>query len=196
MDNGGGLWQHQGMGLLGSRSPETRVSAAEREYLVGRLKEAWAEDRLSLQTFAHRLDLLYAARTDRELRELVVDLPKPRPFERELARIAEWAAECAAACTDAWGRACAPRLLLPADGSVVLGRSHGCGCVISDPEVSRRHAKLTHTETGWTLRDLSSTNGTYVNGARITDTACVQPGDQVWLGSTRFRLACAERPRR
>ena len=41
---------------------------------------------------------------------------------------------------------------------------------------------------GWTLRDLASTNGTYVNGARITDTAAVWEGDEIRLGSARFRL--------
>jgi hypothetical protein len=81
------------------------------------------------------------------------------------------------------GRAIAQRLMLPTEGSVVLGRSHDCGCVLGDPTVSRRHARLTHTESGWTLRDLASSNGTYLNGARITETAPVHPGDEVRLGS-------------
>jgi hypothetical protein len=184
------------MGLLVSPSPPLRVSAAEREYLAGRLKDACAEDRLSLQTFIHRLDLLYAARTAREMRALIADLPKSRPFEGPLARIAGWVAECVAVWADAWGRATAQRLLLPAEGSVVLGRSHDCSCVMSHPTVSRRHARLTHTETGWTLRDLASSNGTYLNGARITDTALVHPGDEVWLGSVRLSLVRPQRQKR
>ena len=146
------------------------------------------EDRLSLQTFACRLDLLYAARTDSELGELVADLPQPQPWGHQLARIAGWAAECFTVSADAWRRATAPRLLLPAEGSVVAGRSEGCGYVISHPTVSRRHARLTRTPAGWSLRDLLSTNGTYVNAGRITDSATVRPGDEVWFGSTRFRL--------
>jgi hypothetical protein len=156
-------------------SPSPRVSAAEREHLARRLRDACAEDRLSLQTFVHRLDLLYAARNAGELRALVADLPKPRPFERQVARLSGWAAECVTAWADAWGRATAERLLLPTEGSVVLGRSHDCSCVMSHPTVSRRHARLTHTQTGWTLRDLASSNGTYLNGARITETALVHP---------------------
>jgi pSer/pThr/pTyr-binding forkhead associated (FHA) protein len=67
---------------------------------------------------------------------------------------------------------------------------------MSHPTVSRRHARLTQTETGWTLRDLASSNGTYLNGARITDTALVHPGDEVWLGSVRLSLVRPQRPKR
>jgi FHA domain len=127
--------------------------------------------------------------------ELVADLPEPQPWAHQLARIAVWAAERFSVYAGAWRRATSPRLLLPADGSVVVGRSEGCGYLISHPTVSRRHARLTRTPTGWTLRDLLSTNGTYVNARRITDSATVKPGDEVWLGSTRFRLVGGERPK-
>jgi hypothetical protein len=175
------------MGLLVS-SPEARVSAVDRERVGTRLREACADDRLSLNTFMHRLDLLYEARTDGEVQALVADLPRSRPFHSRLAQIAELTAECAAVWTNAWGRATAPRLVLPPQGSIVIGRSHDCRCVVADPTVSRRHARLTHTARGWALRDLLSSNGTYVNGVRIADTASVQPGDDVWFGSARFRL--------
>jgi hypothetical protein len=181
------------MRVLLSPSSETRASAADRDYVAGRLREACGEDRLSPQTFAHRLDLLYSARTDGELRELLADLPRLRPLQRQLVRIAGWAGECATVSAAAWRRARSPRLVLPAEGTVELGRSRDSGCVISDPAVSRHHASLSHTANGWTLRDLSSTNGTYVNGARITDTASVRPGDEISLGSTRFRLVHAYR---
>jgi FHA domain-containing protein/uncharacterized protein DUF1707 len=171
-----------------SSVPDARVSTAEREQIASRLKDACAEDRLSLQTFASRLEVLYAARTRGEVQALVADLPQLRPLERSLVRVAGWAAGCATVVGDAWGRATAPRLLVPSEGSVVIGRSRGCGCVITDDTVSRRHAKLTRTTTGWTLRDLASSNGTYVNGARITDTASVRPGDEVGFGLARFRL--------
>jgi pSer/pThr/pTyr-binding forkhead associated (FHA) protein len=67
---------------------------------------------------------------------------------------------------------------------------------MSHPTVSRRHARLTRTENGWKLRDLASSNGTYLNGARITEIADVHPGDEVWLGSVRLRLVRAQRPKR
>lgn len=165
---------------------------AEREHVASRLRDACAEDRLSLQTFASRLDVLYAARTSGEVQALVADLPKLPHLERPLSRVAGWAAECATVVGDAWRRATAPRLLAPSEGSVVIGRSRGCGCIIADDTVSRRHAKLTRTTTGWTLRDLASSNGTYVNGARITDVASVGPGDEVGFGLVRFRLIGAD----
>jgi hypothetical protein len=94
-------------------SPSLRVSAAEREHLARRLRDACVEDRLSLDTFIRRLDLLYAARTAGELRALIADLPKPRPFGRQLARLSGWAAECVTIWADAWGRITAQRLMLP-----------------------------------------------------------------------------------
>jgi hypothetical protein len=176
------------MGLLGSASPTVRASAAERDHVVGRLQDACAEDRLSLHTFAERLDLLFAARTHQELRALVADLPQPRALDRFLARVADMTAGSVTRCSDAWGRATAPRLALPTRGTVVLGRSRDCQCVISDATVSRHHAMLVHTRAGWELRDLASSNGTYVNGARVSDAAPVRPGDDVWIGCARFRL--------
>src|SRR4029079_91479 len=48
---------------------------------------------------------------------------------------------------------------------VTFGRE-GCDVVLSDPEVSRRHAVLRESETGLAIEDLGSTNGTYVNDER------------------------------
>jgi FHA domain-containing protein/uncharacterized protein DUF1707 len=177
-----------GMGMPASAPATMRASAAERDRVVGRLQDARAEDRLSLHTFVERLDLLYAARTHDELHALVADLPQPRTLDRFLARVADVAAESVTRCTDAWGRATAPRLTLPTRGTVVLGRARDCQCVISDATVSRHHAMLVQTQAGWELRDLASCNGTYVNGARVTDAAPVRPGDDVWIGCARFRL--------
>ncbi len=55
------------------------------------------------------------------------------------------------------------------DGPVaVLGRSRECDCVLSDPNVSRRHAELRRGSTGdWQIVDLGSTNGIKVNDRRV-----------------------------
>jgi hypothetical protein len=73
------------------------------------------------------------------------------------------------------------------DGPVaVIGRSHGCDCVLSDPNVSREHAELRRGSTGdWQVVDLGSTNGVKVNGRRV-DRSRLSPGDEVTLGTTRF----------
>ena len=73
------------------------------------------------------------------------------------------------------------------DGPVaVIGRSRDCDCVLSDPNVSRRHAELRRGSTGdWQIVDLGSTNGIKVNDRRV-DRSRLSPGDEVGLGTTRF----------
>ena len=60
------------------------------------------------------------------------------------------------------------RELILADGQEsVVGRDPECGVVVDDDRVSRRHAVFTFGDSGWTVTDLGSKNGTLVNGARI-----------------------------
>jgi hypothetical protein len=67
-----------------------------------------------------------------------------------------------------------------------IGRSKQAECVLSDPNVSRRHAELQRSSSGdWTIADLGSTNGVKVNGRRIASTR-LSPGDQVTVGTTTF----------
>ncbi len=67
-----------------------------------------------------------------------------------------------------------------------IGRSKEAECVLSDPNVSRRHAELRRAQNGdWTIADLGSTNGIKVNGRRVTSSR-LGPGDQVTIGTTTF----------
>jgi hypothetical protein len=83
------------------------------------------------------------------------------------------------------------RALLVGDGrrtvlsgsKVVLGRSRECDIVVSDPNVSRRHAELRRDNGRWSIVDLGSTNGIKVNGQRVSD-ATLREGDRVTLGVT------------
>jgi adenylate cyclase len=83
------------------------------------------------------------------------------------------------------------RAVLPL-GETVAGRSPSCDIVIDDVSVSRRHAKFTVTADHCALIDLSSRNGTYVNGGLVTDAGLVD-GDRVVLGrvplSVEYSLA-------
>lgn len=64
----------------------------------------------------------------------------------------------------------------------VLGReSSSADLILPDTNVSRRHAELLRTPQGWVLHDLNSTNGTRVNGQRVTQ-ATLHDGDTVSLG--------------
>ena len=63
----------------------------------------------------------------------------------------------------------------------VIGRSRDCDVILSDPNVSRRHAELRRDGDGWKVVDLGSTNGVKVNRRRV-DEARLQPGDTITLG--------------
>jgi predicted component of type VI protein secretion system len=69
-----------------------------------------------------------------------------------------------------------------------IGRE-GCDVNLMDPEVSRRHATIRDAEGGsLAIEDLGSTNGTYVNGARITAVTVLRDGDSVRLGNTVWSI--------
>lgn len=67
---------------------------------------------------------------------------------------------------------------------MTLGRDITNDIVINDPEVSRHHSRLTRTGTGYTLEDLGSTNGTFVNGQRLSGARPLANGDMVGMGET------------
>ena len=60
--------------------------------------------------------------------------------------------------------------------------------VVDDPFVSTEQAVLSFRGRAWYVEDLDSTNGTFVNGARIDGLAMVAFGDELQLGRVRFRL--------
>jgi transcriptional regulator with GAF, ATPase, and Fis domain len=70
---------------------------------------------------------------------------------------------------------------------VVIGSGAGADLQLTDPAVSRLHASLTATESGFLLTDLDSTNGTMVGTQRIK-AAYVEFGDAIEIGSTRLRI--------
>lgn len=63
-----------------------------------------------------------------------------------------------------------------------LGRGTVNSIVLADQEVSRRHARILFDATGYMLEDFGSTNGTYVNGRRISGSVHLQNGDEIALG--------------
>jgi pSer/pThr/pTyr-binding forkhead associated (FHA) protein len=64
---------------------------------------------------------------------------------------------------------------------VSIGRDADCDIVSSNPTVSRRHARITHDGSGWTLRDDGSSSGTFVDGQRITERK-LAGSVAAWLG--------------
>lgn len=76
--------------------------------------------------------------------------------------------------------------LLPADADVVgVGRSPESDVFLDDVTVSRRHAEFRRGAAGWSVRDVGSLNGTYVNRVRVDDQR-LNGGDEVQVGKFRF----------
>ncbi|MBK7862448.1 MAG: sigma 54-interacting transcriptional regulator [Archangiaceae bacterium] len=74
---------------------------------------------------------------------------------------------------------------------LTLGTGADCDVVCADPQVSRRHCRLSLTEQGVLLEDLESKNGTFVAGARISK-GWLYPGQTAVLGTTRLTLTAEE----
>ena len=68
-----------------------------------------------------------------------------------------------------------------------VGRE-GCDVNIDDSEVSRRHAAIRREGDAVVIEDLGSTNGTFVNGERISGSQSLSEGDEVRFGATVWRL--------
>ncbi len=66
-----------------------------------------------------------------------------------------------------------------------LGRE-GCDLVLADATVSRQHALVRREERGFVLRDLKSSHGTFVNGARLTGSHVLRDGDRIRLGDVEL----------
>src|SRR6266508_2389643 len=73
---------------------------------------------------------------------------------------------------------------IPLEGEVVVGRSPDADVVVSDEEVSTRHASFVESDGVASVEDLGSTNGTLVNGERLTERRELAEGDRVRLGAT------------
>jgi hypothetical protein len=73
--------------------------------------------------------------------------------------------------------------IYPLEGpEIIIGRDASNSVAINDAEVSRKHAKLSLHGSTYMIQDLSSTNGTFINGQRITSGQVLNPGDTVSFG--------------
>ena len=68
-----------------------------------------------------------------------------------------------------------------------IGRHPTNAIVLPDPHVSGLHAVLQYTDSGWWIEDLGSTNGTWINGKRVS-TSILLPDDLLQIGACTLRL--------
>lgn len=83
-----------------------------------------------------------------------------------------------------WRKQCLPLT----DGVHLAGRDDACELVIDAGTVSRQHARITVASGAATIEDLGSTNGTHVNGTRISAATRLGFGDELSLGSEVLQL--------
>lgn len=84
-----------------------------------------------------------------------------------------------------------PPMCLSAKACVILGRSRTCDLTLSGADASRRHAEILGTGHGFVLRDLDSTNGTFVNGERI-DKRVLRRGDRIEIGDSTITFCVVQ----
>jgi pSer/pThr/pTyr-binding forkhead associated (FHA) protein/tetratricopeptide (TPR) repeat protein len=76
--------------------------------------------------------------------------------------------------------------LVPSAG-LTIGRSERNAIVLPEPASSRVHAELAHTAEGWVVRDMGSSNGTFVNARRVKEKR-LDDGDRIRIGTVELRF--------
>ncbi|HEU5465906.1 MAG TPA: adenylate/guanylate cyclase domain-containing protein [Gemmatimonadales bacterium] len=84
---------------------------------------------------------------------------------------------------------------LAAGKTLVVGRAVTSDVPIYDPTISRRHAEITLTDAGVRIKDLGSSNGTFLNGAKVTDGDAAE-NDVVTFGKVAFKVVPITPPAR
>ncbi|MFC1452408.1 EAL domain-containing protein [Verrucomicrobiota bacterium] len=74
----------------------------------------------------------------------------------------------------------------------LIGRSRSCELSLHAPMISSKHAEINVSADGLRIRDLGSTNGTFVNRKRVSQDEGLREGDIVHFANLEFRLLCEE----
>jgi S-DNA-T family DNA segregation ATPase FtsK/SpoIIIE len=108
---------------------------------------------------------------------LRADAPHPQPHPRP----GQW-------CLVVAGGPSAGRVVPLAEGETVIGRSPQSDVALEDPNLSRRHLRVTVTTDTVQVADEGSSNGTFVHGARVEARTTLTPGTVIEAGDTALRL--------
>ncbi len=79
-----------------------------------------------------------------------------------------------------------------ADGEYVIGRRSDSQIFVPDMRVSRQHARLWKNGEAWSLEDLGSNNGTFVNGVRVETPTALKHDDEIAIANNRIRVEAHE----
>jgi hypothetical protein len=119
--------------------------------------------------------------TARELSALAVASAPPRPAESPTVGARFVVMDPGETTVD-------PGTIFPLQPLTVVGRRADCAIVIDDSFVSGEHAEVSHERGSWRIRDLNSTNGTLLNGTRLTIPADLRAGDVVQIGGVHLQF--------
>jgi len=86
------------------------------------------------------------------------------------------------------GRSAGSKISLGDKREVMIGRAASSDLVISDEFASNMHAKLVLVGEEWVLQDLNSTNGTFLDGKKVTTPVTMTAGATIRIGTTTFDL--------
>lgn len=86
------------------------------------------------------------------------------------------------------GRNAGSSLNIDGKKELLIGRASTSDLVIGDEFASSLHAKLVLVGEDWVLQDLNSTNGTYLDGKKVTTPATIRAGMNIRIGTTNFEL--------
>lgn len=78
-----------------------------------------------------------------------------------------------------------------AANEITIGRVQGNDVVLPKSNISKRHARIEQKGAQWRVEDAGSTNGTFVNGRRLTEAHTLKPGDKVFVGDFQIEVQMA-----
>jgi hypothetical protein len=167
-------------------SPPVRVCDADRDRVIGELRDRFADGSLAQESFICRVDAALRARWHGDLAEVVSDLPAPRMslVQSALGRLDQARRVARSGLARRRPRRL-PAFVLPSGTKTIftIGRDAACDLVLYDMTVSRTHAGLRRQAGAWLLSDAGSMNGTRLNGWRVTEPVPLRAGDRVTFGS-------------
>ena len=90
------------------------------------------------------------------------------------------------------GRSSNEAVLISSEAALTIGRQDGCQLRIVSSQVSRKHCELRSQDGKLFVKDLQSSNGTFVDGLKIEDETEVQAGQLLTIGNVVFRIEEAQ----